>query len=158
MTDNTDEIIPVVFSPGQILFRENEQSYHFYIIQEGRVEVFKTAPNGTKVVLAVVAEGTSIGEFAMIDRHPRSATAQAIDEVRAVKVSEAAYEKLLNDLPDWAVAVMKALVERLRQTNEIIRKSQVTETVKREIENVEYDTNASAVKDEFDDDDTPDLT
>lgn len=138
------QIEQVAFQAGETLFLENETSYHFFIIQSGQVEVFKMGAGGIKIPLAVVGEGTSIGEFAMIDRLPRSATARALTNVIAAKVSDQAYQQLLTDLPDWAVAVMRALVERLRQTNEIIRRSGIiSKEVKKEIEAVEFDPDAS---------------
>lgn len=146
---DSDQIDVVTFKPGEILFNENEHSFHFYIIQEGRVEVYKRGRTGNKVPIAVVGEGTSIGEFAMIDRLPRSATAQAITEVRAAKVSDVAYQQLLHELPEWAVAVMKALVERLRQTNEIVRSSNIIDPeLRHEIESIEYDPDASTIREE----------
>jgi CRP/FNR family transcriptional regulator, cyclic AMP receptor protein len=138
------QIEQVAFEPGETLFNENETSYHFFIIQEGQVEVFKMGVGGVKIPLAVVGEGTSIGEFAMIDRLPRSATARALTKVVAAKVSDQAYQQLLSELPDWAVAVMRALVERLRQTNEIVRRSGIiSQDLKKEIDAVEFDPDAS---------------
>jgi CRP-like cAMP-binding protein len=147
------EIEDFLFQPGDYLFEENELSYHFYVIQKGQVEVFKTGPDGQRIPLAVVGEGTAIGEFAMIDHKPRSASARALTEVSAAHVSEQTYQQLLRELPDWAVAVMKALVERLRQTNDIIRRAGIVDKkIVREIEAVEYDPDASTLMDE-----TPDL-
>lgn len=161
MKTDAQEIKPVTFAPGDILFRENDASYHFFIIQEGTVEIFKTAPDGTHVVLALAGEGTSIGEFAMIDRLPRSATAQAKTNVKAVEVSEVAYRRLLGDLPDWAVSVMRGLVERLRNANEIIRSAAVDAKTRQQITSAEYDPDSSNVKVTGTktkiDDDTPDL-
>jgi CRP/FNR family transcriptional regulator, cyclic AMP receptor protein len=138
------QIHAVSFAPGDILFNENEKSFHFFIIQEGSVEVYKEGANKTQIPLAVVGEGTSIGEFAMIDRLPRSATAKAMTEVKAVKVSDVAYNQLLEELPEWAVAVMRALVERLRQTNDIIRRSGIVDKkLRSEIDSIEYDPEAT---------------
>ncbi|MEK7354996.1 MAG: cyclic nucleotide-binding domain-containing protein [Bdellovibrionota bacterium] len=143
MSITEGQIEQVAFEPGETLFHENEQSFHFFIIQDGQVEVFKTGTGGVKIPLAVVGEGTSIGEFAMIDRLPRSATARALTKVVAAKVSDAAYQELIQDLPDWAVSVMRALVDRLRQTNEIIRRSGIiSQDVKKEIDAVEFDPEA----------------
>jgi CRP/FNR family transcriptional regulator, cyclic AMP receptor protein len=147
--DLNDQIEVIEFEKGDNLFKENESTFHFYIIQQGEVEVYKRGSKGAKVPLAVVGAGSAIGEFAMIDRLPRSATADALSHVVAVKVSEAAYEKLLQDLPDWAVAVMRALVERLRQTNEIIRSAEITDDkLKKQIETVEYDSEAAILEDD----------
>lgn len=143
------DIEEVIFQPGDVLFEENEQSFHFFIIQEGEVEVFKTGGDGQPIPLAIVGEGSSIGEFAMIDRLPRSATARAKTQVRAAKVSDGAYQQLLHELPDWAVAVMKALVERIRATNEIVRRaSSMDEKTRHVIDSFEFDPDASTIVDE----------
>jgi CRP/FNR family cyclic AMP-dependent transcriptional regulator len=164
-TASSAEIDQVSFKTGDILFKENELSYHFYIIQEGKVEIFKMGRGGVKIPLAVVSEGSSLGEFAMIDRLPRSATARAITDVVAAKVSDIAYQQLLTELPEWAVSVMSALVERLRQTNEIVRRSGIISAeVKKEIEQIEYDTeggtitNTSPMLSTGDNDDNSDFT
>jgi CRP/FNR family cyclic AMP-dependent transcriptional regulator len=115
------QIEQVRFKAGELLFREDEQSFHFFIIQEGEVEVFKRSAGGEELRLATVSAGTSLGEFAMLDRKPRSASARALTDILAARVSPDAYEHLLNELPDWAVAVMRSLVERVRHTNDIVR-------------------------------------
>lgn len=111
----------VQFKSGDHLFHENEESYHFYIVQSGQVEVYKKDEHGARLPLAIIEAGQPLGELAMIDRKPRSASAMALNSVSAVLVPEAAYRQLLNELPVWAKSVMQALVERLRKANEVIR-------------------------------------
>ncbi len=119
-----NEIENVQFSAGEVLFEENELSFHFYIIQEGEIEIYKKGTSGNNIILAKVGPGNSVGEFAMLDRQPRSASARALTDISVAKVSPEAYERLLDELPDWAVSVMRALVERLRFTNNIVREIQ----------------------------------
>lgn len=123
LIEGVDELDRARFKAGEQLFQENENSYHFFIIQSGEVEVYKTDDeNANKEIhLAKVGPGNSLGEFAMLDRKPRSASARALTDVVAVRVSAEGYEHLLGELPDWAVSVMRALVERLRNTNEVVR-------------------------------------
>jgi CRP-like cAMP-binding protein len=154
-----NSIRQIRFQPGQILFHENDRSFHFYIIQEGKVEVFKNGEDGSTINLAEIGEGTSLGEFAMIDRQPRSATARAKTQVSAVEISEEAYQELLSDLPDWAVSVMRGLVDRLRNANDIIRNlSNLDPGTQVAIAQAEFDPEISVISDAiFDEDDTPDL-
>lgn len=147
-----EDIEIVAFGPGDYLFHENEKSFQFYIVQEGQVEIFKMSANGAKIPLALVGAGNSLGEFAMIDRNPRSASARALTEVRCARISEEAYQHLLQELPDWAIAVMKALVERLRHMNEVVRQAHIVdEKTLMDIEAIQFD-DTSTIREE-----TPDL-
>jgi CRP-like cAMP-binding protein len=146
--DWTGELEEVSFRPGDFLFHEHDQSYHFYVIVEGEVEIFKTDADGTVFPLTTATEGSSVGEFAMIDRQPRSASARAKTAVSATKISEAAYAHLLGELPDWAISVLRALVGRLRQTNEIMRRHQVADsTMVLQVDALEYDPDSAILDD-----------
>ena len=139
-TTNSDELTEVTYSPGELLFEEGEKSFHFFIITDGEVEVFKKNPDGHKIPLARINGVSSLGEFAMIDRKPRSASAKALTTVTATRISESAYQHLLSELPEWSVAVMRGLVDRLRQMNEIVRKhNEVDRKVVQELDAVEYE-------------------
>lgn len=154
---NDPRIEQVTFAPGEVLFFENEESYHFFVIESGEVEIYKTDNEGEKIVLGVLSDGQSIGEFAMLDHKPRSATARAITLVQAAKVSEEAYKELITELPDWAVAVMRGMIDRLRHTNDIIRRANlVSEETKSQIAAVEFTPVSD--HDALDDDDSPFLS
>lgn len=153
MDVNDPRIEQVSFKAGDILFKEGEATYHFFVIQDGEIEIYKTGDSGKKVVLGVIGAGSSLGEFAMLDHMPRSATAQALTDVSAARVSEEAYEQLIDELPDWAVAVMRGMIDRLRATNEVIRKNGLASgAAKQHLEAIQFDPNA---KDPLDDDDSP---
>ena len=120
MTDESTQLEIVRFNPGDYLFREGESNFHFFVIRQGKVEIFKKGSQNEKIGVAVVEEGQSIGEFALLDRQSRSATAQALDHVTAIKVSEEAYQSLLDELPEWAKNMLESLAERIRKANEVI--------------------------------------
>lgn len=141
----------VVLQPGEFLFHENENSFHFFIIQEGEVEVFKAGHGAADVILAKVGPGNSLGEFAMLDKQPRSASARALTPVSAARVSAEAYSDLLDELPDWAVAVMRSLVERIRASNEVVKRFEqaagLTQSSHKELETAIQSTEYAPVDD-----------
>jgi CRP/FNR family cyclic AMP-dependent transcriptional regulator len=110
------------FKPGEVLFTEGEQTSFFYIIESGDVEVFVKPDGHQKVVLNVISSGGCLGEFAFITKKPRTASAQAITEVSAYEVSEEGYDKLVEELPDWAKGMLQSLVQRLADSTELIKK------------------------------------
>lgn len=108
----------IEFKKGDMLFREGDEGFFFYIIQEGKVEVFKEEePSKT---LGIVESGQALGEFALITESLRSASARALSDGYAVEVSEEGYKALLRELPEWAIAVLQSLIRRLKDANEML--------------------------------------
>ncbi len=112
----------VDFKAGDVLFEEGDQGFFFYIIQEGKVEIYRTQENGRTKTLTVVEEGQALGEFALITESLRSASARALTDGYAIEVSEDGYKKLLAELPEWAIAVFQSLIRRLKDANELLTK------------------------------------
>jgi CRP-like cAMP-binding protein len=98
---------------GQFIFLEGDQDYHFYIIEEGKVEIFSEA-SGKYLKITEVGPGESFGEFAMLIRAPRTASARALTEVQMVKVTEEGFNELLGQLPDWAGSMLRSFAQRLK--------------------------------------------
>ena len=118
------QILIQEFQSGDYIFFEEDIDFHFYIIDEGEVQIFTKDENGKRVTLANLTAGESFGEFAMIDRAPRSASAQAISPTRVYKISEEGYQHLLSELPLWAQNFMKSFTKRMRHMNLAIKKAQ----------------------------------
>jgi len=110
----------VDFKAGDILFEEGDQGFFFYIIQQGKVEVYLGPHDKPHKTLGVVEAGQPLGEFALITESLRSASARAITDGYAVKVSEDGYKQLLKELPEWALAVFQSLIRRLKEANELL--------------------------------------
>ncbi|MCB0342239.1 MAG: cyclic nucleotide-binding domain-containing protein [Pseudobdellovibrionaceae bacterium] len=115
------------FQKGDYLFIEGDETQFFYIIKSGKVEIFMTDDEGSKIPLAVVDDGQAIGEFALLLEEPRSATAQALTDVVCIKIAAEGYKSLLETLPDWAASILESLVVRLKATDEIIRKAKIVD-------------------------------
>jgi CRP/FNR family cyclic AMP-dependent transcriptional regulator len=122
MTKGLESLKKAEFEAGDFLFQEGDVNFHFYIIQKGEVEILlKRQPSQELVSIATLGPGQAVGEFALVSRKPRSASARAKTKVSAIKVSEEGYAKLLQELPEWSRAVLESLIERIRYTDEILR-------------------------------------
>jgi EAL domain-containing protein (putative c-di-GMP-specific phosphodiesterase class I) len=85
-TSTTEISEYVSFEPGGIVFREGESGYCAYFIERGEVEI-SVERNGGRVVLARRGPGELVGEMAIIDDQPRSATAVATRPCELLTVS-----------------------------------------------------------------------
>lgn len=109
------------YKAGDFIFFEGDIEHHFYIVQTGVVNIFTKDAMGKKIPIADIVDGESFGEFALISKSPRSASAQAVTDVELIKVSEDGFKELLSDLPTWAECMLTSFVDRLRNTTEKIR-------------------------------------
>ncbi len=99
------------FKKGEILFREGDPSYEMYLILRGRVRITKN-----NIVLAELKSGDFVGEMGVIDKRPRSATAEAIEETIVQVLDAETLRKKMEEEP-LIGALILTLVRRLRETD-----------------------------------------
>ncbi len=116
-----EDIQKVAYKTGDFIFLEGDKESHFYIIEKGTVQIFTKKPNGERVNICDISEGESFGEFALLDKAPRSASAKALSDVVLVKVSAEGYEKLLSEIPVWASSMLRSFIIRLKNMNKLIK-------------------------------------
>lgn len=91
---------------------------YMYIIREGRVKVTKLSEDGREKILAFFEQGHFVGDMALLDRAPRSASVKALTPVRVLALSRADFTGLIRKSPDLAIAVIRELSGRLRAVND----------------------------------------
>ncbi len=98
---------------GQTLTREGETGHEFFIVLSGAVSV----EIGDREV-ARLGTGDFLGEIALVDGKPRSATTRAVGETRLLVVGHREFNQLMADFPTVQVAVLQALAERVRHNEQ----------------------------------------
>lgn len=121
MIATTAEITREVYKPGDFIFFEGDIDFHFYIIEFGEVQIFTKNVSGARINIATIEPGESFGEFALLDKAPRSASAQALTEVSLFKVSQVGFEDLLNELPVWSSSMLRNFAVRLKNMNQVLK-------------------------------------
>jgi CRP/FNR family transcriptional regulator, cyclic AMP receptor protein len=101
----------VAVEVGEVLFREGERGDVMYAVVEGLVELSRAGR-----VVEEVGPGGILGELALIDTAPRSATAIARTQSRVVRVDQRHFTFLVQEHPTFALQVMTVMAERLRRT------------------------------------------
>jgi len=104
------------FEPGEIIFREGDPADYAYLIHSGRVEILKETGAGA-LTLAMLEDGDMFGEMGVLDATDRSATARAVEPVTASVIDHAAMLAMFVCRPRDSLAVLRALIKRLRAMN-----------------------------------------
>ncbi len=101
-----------IFPKGSVIFSEFEPGDCFYLIQSGRVQLIKIV-NGFEKNLDILQPSEIFGEMAILENSPRSATAIAYDDVKALEFNKANFEVLMMGNPAIAMKLLKTFVKRI---------------------------------------------
>ncbi|MBD3390525.1 MAG: cyclic nucleotide-binding domain-containing protein [Chitinivibrionales bacterium] len=102
--------------PGDVLFEEGSRGRELFVVQEGKVGVYKITPEG-ETELAEIEKNAIVGEMSLLDNLPRSATVRAKVESKVLVVNEAVFHANLSKAPVWLTSIVKIVVSRLRDAN-----------------------------------------
>lgn len=104
----------VQHEPGHTIMTEGRTALGFHLLLEGEAEILLHGE-----VRKVVGPGEYVGEIAVIDGKPRSATVRARSDVKAWAISDTAFKTLLEKEPGLALAVLRGLCSRVREAENI---------------------------------------
>jgi hypothetical protein len=111
--DDLEELASVVeearFEAGKEVFREGDAGDAVYLIVRGKVRVVL----GDKT-LNELGPGACIGEMAVLDAAPRSATVRTLERTRALRVPGEGFKRVLAERPEMSQAIVGELVRRMR--------------------------------------------
>ena len=102
-----------------IICREGDPGNALFIIVSGDVQVVKSA-GGHESILATRSGGEFVGEMAILDSAPRSATLRALNDVRILSIGGEAFKSILLDRPEVAVSVLRKMSARIRALNAMV--------------------------------------
>ncbi len=103
---------------GKDLFREGDVGDAVYLIVKGTVRIFNGGPEGggnrPERVLSEQGPGACIGEMAVLDSAPRSATVRALERTRTLRVPGEGFKRVMSERPEMSEAIVAELVRRMR--------------------------------------------
>ena len=110
-------------APGENLFLEGEEGDQAYVIVDGEAEVLKQSGD-REVLLAIRHQGEVIGEMALIEATPRSATVRAKSEVTLMAIRKEQLEHLLETSLAATRAMFYTILSRWRSTEAMLRQGE----------------------------------
>ena len=102
-------------SPGEWVFRQGEKGDSMYVLLEGDVDIIVG-----ETVVETAERGALLGEMALIDNSPRSASAVARTPCRLVAINRKRFIFMVQQTPNFSIHVMKVMAERLRRMDGLL--------------------------------------
>jgi CRP-like cAMP-binding protein len=103
----------VSFRAGQEIFREGDPGDLMYVVHDGKVELHVKGQ-----LVDSLGPGGVLGEMALIEHAPRTATATAYSDCTLVPIPEKRFMFMVQQTPHFALQIMKIMAERLRRMDE----------------------------------------
>lgn len=105
------------FRRGELIVEQGKKSHALTIILTGRARVISTDTRGREVILATMHSGDYVGEMSLIDDAPHSASVCAEVQTDALILSQLEFARCLPEIDSMAYALLRGLVQRLRQAD-----------------------------------------
>jgi CRP-like cAMP-binding protein len=99
----------VTCKAGDVLMVEGEDGDAFFVIVDGTIRVER----GDRTIRSMTAGGF-LGEIALVDQRPRTATATCVTDARLLEVRQHEFERLLDTLPAVRAKIRAAIDRRSR--------------------------------------------
>ncbi|WP_027367982.1 Crp/Fnr family transcriptional regulator [Desulfocurvibacter africanus] len=100
---------------GQMLFFERGEAEGFYIVAEGKVKIFRSAPDGREAVLHIYGVGESFGEVPMFMGGRFPASAAAVEKGKVIFLPRAELARLIREDATLAMNMLASLSGKLRE-------------------------------------------
>jgi CRP-like cAMP-binding protein len=111
---------PVKLTADETLFTAGDAGDGCYRISEGLLKVTMVSRAGGERILAFLGTGAIVGELALIDGFPRSASVVAVRDAQLSFLSRAAFDEFTKAHPEVYKSLVALLAARLRETDAVI--------------------------------------
>lgn len=108
------------FKPGDYLMKQGESGIGLFILISGKVRIEKTDASGKSVEIAENGPGEIMGEMAVFDGAPRSASVVAAADTVCLVLASWEFNSFLKAHPEAALEILPILVRRFRETNDAL--------------------------------------
>ena len=113
-------LVPCQYRAGVMIFSQGDRGSSMYIVQSGDVNIHLPGEESRRISLKDIARGEFFGELALFDDKPRSASALATSATTLLELQRETLEKYLDSRPRAAMAILRTMSERLRETNTML--------------------------------------
>lgn len=114
------------YDAGKLVFSEGEPCAGLFVVESGRLRIFKSSASGREQVLSIDGPGSSVAELPVFDGGNYPASAAAVEATRLLCVSKQDFHSLCLLHPQVALKVLKVVGGRLRHLVGIIEELSFT--------------------------------
>lgn len=101
---------------GEFLFRKGDPADQMFVVKSGEFQI-----GDDNMIFETVLPGGIVGEMALVDGSPRSASVKAVAACEVIPVDQRRFLQMIQQTPFFAIRVMRVITQRLRVMNERLK-------------------------------------
>jgi len=118
------------YADGEVIIHEGDPADGMFLVRSGSVEVYRVR-DGHEVSLGILREGDALGEMALFDKRPRSASARARGETRLEYIDRAELRIRVPDPVVWRI--LQDMGQRLRDMDDAFAKLETEQASRQDV-------------------------
>lgn len=113
-------LVSRTFAAGAMIINQGDAGSAMYIVESGDVNIHLAGDESRRISLKDISRGEYFGELSLFDDLPRSASALATSDAVLLELQRDTLEDYLAHRPQAAMAILRTMSERLRETNTLL--------------------------------------
>lgn len=121
LSDVMSMILRRKYKKGQVIFFEGDVSDKFYIINSGKIKIFKYTKEGKEQILYILSEGDFIGYRSLLKKGKIDFNAEALEDVSVCILTKDDFDNIVKKTPDISLKILESLHDRLVSLENLVQ-------------------------------------
>lgn len=116
----TDKIKRTNYKKGEIIFFEGDISDKLYVINHGKIKVFKYNKEGKEQILYILSSGDFLGDLSLLKKDEFKFNAEALEDVNICQLTKDDFDQAVKENPDISLKLLEVLYERINKLENLV--------------------------------------
>lgn len=120
--DIADMVIHRTYKKGQIIFFEGDISDKLYIVNKGKVKIFRYTKEGKEQILYILTNGDFTGDLSLLKKGKLEFNAEALEDTAVCTLTKEDFDKILEKNPEITFKILEVVHDRLVNLENLIQR------------------------------------
>lgn len=117
----TEKIAHKNYKKGQIIFFEGDISDKLYVINKGKIKIFKYTREGKEQILYILSEGDFVGDLSLLKKDEFKFNAEALEDANICVLTKDDFDGIIKESPEIAISILQVVYDRIVKLENLIQ-------------------------------------
>lgn len=117
----TEKITHKNYKKGQIIFFEGDISDKLYVINRGKIKIFKYTREGKEQILYILSEGDFVGDLSLLKKDEFKFNAEALEDANICVLTKDDFDGIVRENPEIALEILQVVYDRIVKLENLIQ-------------------------------------